>query len=192
MVLDAAAKVTKGGIARSRPASSSRFAACVTFVNKLDREGPGLLDEIEQSLALDVTPAPGRSALRRDHLDQRREAPKIHFIEGQQPPLAMRQHGRDDIGVMDLTTSEGIAAAQLHEVIPHRRAVLEHVEAPHERRNVRGRFGEDQSPSSGLLSRHHSDILAQDLSADGKWFAGGQLGESGAGPVAERRAAAVA
>ena len=110
MVLDAAAKVTKGGIARSRPASSSRFAACVTFVNKLDREGPGLLDEIEQSLALDVTPAPGRSALRRDHRDQRREAPKIHFIEGQQPPLAMRQHGRDDIGVMDLTTSEGIEA----------------------------------------------------------------------------------
>jgi hypothetical protein len=57
-----------------------------------------------------VTPAPGRSALRRDHRDQRREAPKIHFIEGQQPPLAMRQHGRDDIGVMDLTTSEGIEA----------------------------------------------------------------------------------
>src|SRR5205085_5608474 len=37
----------------------------ITFVNKLDREGSDpfdLLDEIEQSLALDVTPAPGRSA----------------------------------------------------------------------------------------------------------------------------------
>ena len=39
-----------------------------------------------------------------------------------------------------------------------------------------------------LLSRHHSDILAQDLSADGKWFAGGQPGESDPRPVAERRA----
>jgi peptide chain release factor 3 len=29
----------------------------ITFVNKLDREGRDPLDEIEQSLALDVTPA---------------------------------------------------------------------------------------------------------------------------------------
>jgi predicted nucleic acid-binding protein len=34
------------------------------------------------------------------------------LIERQQPALAMCQHGRDNIGVMDLTTSEGITAAQ--------------------------------------------------------------------------------
>jgi peptide chain release factor 3 len=69
MVLDAAPKGTKGA-SRSRPASSSRSADCgdvpiITFVNKLDREGRDPFDprdEIEQSLALDVTPPPGRSA----------------------------------------------------------------------------------------------------------------------------------
>src|SRR5438477_8857279 len=100
----------------------------------------------------------------------------------------MRQHGRNDIGVMDLTSSEGIAATQLDETVPHLWAVLEDTEAPHECRGVRCRFGEGQSLSPGLLSRHHRNILAQDLSADGKWFAGGQPGESGPGPVAERRA----
>jgi peptide chain release factor 3 len=41
-----------------------RDVPIITFVNKLDREGCDpfdLLDEIEQSLALDVTPARGRS-----------------------------------------------------------------------------------------------------------------------------------
>jgi len=49
---------------------------------------------------------PRRSPSWRDDLDQWREASKIRFIEGQQPAFAMRQHGRDDIGVMDLTTSK--------------------------------------------------------------------------------------
>ena len=41
-----------------------RDVPIITFVNKLDREGRDpfdLLDEIEQSLALDVTPPPSRS-----------------------------------------------------------------------------------------------------------------------------------
>lgn len=57
----------------------------------------------------------------------------------------MRQHGRHDIGIMDLTPSEGVAAAQVHEVNPHRCAVFENAETPHECRSVRGRFGEGQS-----------------------------------------------
>jgi hypothetical protein len=101
----------------------------------------------------------------------------------------MRQHGRNDIGVMDLTTSEGIAAAQLHQLIPYRWAVLKDAEAPHECVSVSGRFGEGQSLSPNLLSRHHRDIFAQDLSADGGWFAGGEARESGPRPVAKRRAA---
>jgi len=96
-----------------------RDVPIITFVNELDREGrdpSDPLDEIEQSLALDVTPAswPRRSPSWRDDLDQWREASKIRFVKGQQPAFAMRQHGRDDIGVMDLTTSKGIAAAQFH------------------------------------------------------------------------------
>ncbi len=165
----------------------------ITSFNKLKREARDpfdLLDEIEQALALDVTPAswPRRSSSWRDDLDQWREASKIRFVEGQQPAFAVRQHGRDDIGVMDLTTSKGIAAAQFHELIPHRWAVLEDSEAPHECRSVCGRFGQGQSPSPNLLSRHHRDILAQDLSAEDKWFAGGQPGESDPSAVAERRA----
>ena len=64
MVLDAAPKGTKRGIEEQ---TRKLFEVCrlrdvpiLTFVNKLDREGRDpfdLLDEIEQSLALDVTPA---------------------------------------------------------------------------------------------------------------------------------------
>jgi peptide chain release factor 3 len=45
----------------------------ITLVNKLDREGRDpfdLLDEIQQSVALDVTPSSWPLVLRRDHLDQ--------------------------------------------------------------------------------------------------------------------------
>ena len=81
-----------------------------------------------------------RSPSRRNHIDQRCEAPKICCVEGQQPALAMRQHSRDNIGIMNLTTSEGRMAAQLHELIPHQRAVLEDGKSPHECRSVRGRL----------------------------------------------------
>src|SRR5271166_5402462 len=95
-----------------------------------------------------------RSPSWRNNLDQRREAPKIRFVEGQQPALAMRQHCRDNIGIMDLTTSEGILAAQLHELMPDQRAVFEDGESPHERRSVRDRLGESESLSPGLRPRH--------------------------------------
>jgi peptide chain release factor 3 len=42
-----------------------RDVSITTFINQFDREGRDpfdLLDEIEQSLELDVTPPPGRSA----------------------------------------------------------------------------------------------------------------------------------
>src|SRR6266446_948924 len=101
----------------------------------------------------------------------------------------MRQHGRDDIGVMDLATSEGIAAAELHEPIPHWRAVLEDSEASPKCRGVRGRLGKSEGFSPNLLSRHNGDVLAQDLSADRERLGGGHPGEGGPGPFAERRAA---
>jgi hypothetical protein len=53
----------------------------------------------------------GRLALWRNNFDQRREAPKIRFIERQQPAFAMRQHRRYDVGVVDLATPKGIGAA---------------------------------------------------------------------------------
>jgi peptide chain release factor 3 len=49
-----------------------RGVPIITFVNKLDREGRepfDLLDEIEQSLALDVTPASWPIGMGRDFLD---------------------------------------------------------------------------------------------------------------------------
>jgi peptide chain release factor 3 len=48
-----------------------RDVPIITFVNKLDREGRDpfdLLDEIEQSLALDVTPASWPIGMGRDFL----------------------------------------------------------------------------------------------------------------------------
>lgn len=66
---------------------------------------------VDLAMKLLVRGSVRRSPSWRDDLDQRREASKVRFVEGQQSAFAMRQHGRDDIGVMDLTTSEGIAAA---------------------------------------------------------------------------------
>ncbi len=75
MVLDAAPKGTKRGIEEQ---TRKLFEVCrlrdvpiLTFVNKLDREGRDpfdLLDEIEQSLALDVTPASWPIGIGRDFL----------------------------------------------------------------------------------------------------------------------------
>jgi len=196
MVLDAAPMAPRGIEEQTRKllgVCRLRDVPIITFVNKLDREGRDtfdLLDEIEQSLVLDVPPAsgPGGTPLWRDDLDLRCEAPKIRFVEGQKSAFAMRQHSCDDIGVMDLTTSEGIPAAQLHELIPHRQVVLENAEAPYKCLGIGGRLGEGQGVSPGLMSRHHRDTLAEDLSADRERLAGGQPGESGAGPVTERRA----
>jgi peptide chain release factor 3 len=63
MVLDAAPMAPKGIEEQTRKlfeVCRLRDVPIVTFVNKLDRDGPGpfdVLHEIEQSLALDVTPA---------------------------------------------------------------------------------------------------------------------------------------
>ena len=60
MVLDAAK-----GIEEQSEVCPLRDVPIITFVNKLDREGRDpfdLLNEIEQPLALDATPASGRSA----------------------------------------------------------------------------------------------------------------------------------
>src|SRR5271169_3502194 len=75
MVVDAAPKRHQGGIEEQ---TRKLFEVCrlrdvpiITFVNKLDREGRDpfdLLDEIEQSLALDVTPASWPIGIGRDFL----------------------------------------------------------------------------------------------------------------------------
>jgi peptide chain release factor 3 len=75
MVLDAATQGTKGVSTEQTP---KLFEVCrlrdvpiLTSVNKLDREGRDpfdLLDEIEQSLALDVTPASWPIGMGRDFL----------------------------------------------------------------------------------------------------------------------------
>jgi peptide chain release factor 3 len=74
MVLDDAAKVPRyeGGIEEQ---TRKLFEVCrlrdvpiITFLNKLDREARDPLDEIEQSLALDVTPASWPIGMGRDFL----------------------------------------------------------------------------------------------------------------------------
>jgi hypothetical protein len=92
----------------------------------------------------------------------------------------MRQHSRDDVGIVDLTASEGIMAAQLHEPIPHQRAVLEDGDR---RTNASASVvaWESDRLSPGLRPRHDDDILAKYLSADRERLAGGQPGESGPG-----------
>src|ERR1700730_116858 len=57
-----------------------------------------------------------------------------------------------------------------------------------EHRSVRRRLGEAESPSPGLGSRHHGDILAQNLSADREQLGGLEQNERGRRPIAKRRA----
>jgi peptide chain release factor 3 len=74
MVLDAAPKGTKGIEEQTRKlfeVRRLRDVPIITFVNKLDREARDpfdLLDEIEQGLALDVTPASWPIGMGRDFL----------------------------------------------------------------------------------------------------------------------------
>src|SRR5215470_12985180 len=79
---------------------------------------------------------------------------------------------------MDLTASEGVASAQLHELIPHGRAILEDSEAPPECRCIRRRFRDGESLSPGLLSCHYGDVFAQGLSADRERLVDSQPGKS--------------
>jgi len=71
MLLDAAAKGIAEQTRKLFEVCRSRDVPIITFVNKLDREGRDpfdLLDEIEQSLALDVTPASWPIGMGRDFL----------------------------------------------------------------------------------------------------------------------------
>jgi peptide subunit release factor RF-3 len=75
----------------------------VTFVNKLDREGRNpfdLLDEIEQSLALDVTPASWSIGMGRDFFGTHdlfadalfvRVAPRVMHVANQPVPFLNSQ-----------------------------------------------------------------------------------------------------
>jgi hypothetical protein len=98
------------------------------------------------------------------------------------------QHGRDNIGIVDLTTSKGIAAAQFDELIPYRRTVLEDGNAPRECDGVYSSLGESQRFSPDLLARHHGHIFTEDLPAERENLVGGKPGESGPSLVTERRA----
>src|SRR6516162_3169048 len=71
MVLDAAKRYRGADQEALRGLTLGRDVPIITFVNKLDREGRDpfdLLDEIEQTLALDVTPASWPIGMGRDFL----------------------------------------------------------------------------------------------------------------------------
>jgi hypothetical protein len=104
----------------------------------------------------------------------------------------MRQHGRDNIGVMNLTTRERIGSAQPEELIPDRGTIFEYRETPRECRSIRNRLGQGESLSPRLRSRHCRDILAQDLSAERKRLTDRQPSESDPSSVAKRPVLAVA
>jgi hypothetical protein len=57
-------------------------------------------------------------------------------LKVRRPALAVRQHRRDDVGIVDLAGRERIAAAQHDEPVPDQRAILEKRELPNERRGV--------------------------------------------------------
>jgi len=78
----------------------------------------------------------------------------------------VRQHRRDDVGIVDLAAREGIAAAQHNEPVPDQRAILENRELPNERRGIGDRLGEGERLPLDLLPGHHRKVFAQDLPAD--------------------------
>jgi hypothetical protein len=71
-----------------------------------------------------------------DELDPRLETPEVAPIGGQQPGFAVRQHGRDDVGVVHLAPSHGNAAAEIAEKRADLQAVLENVESRDEARST--------------------------------------------------------
>jgi hypothetical protein len=91
-----------------------------------------------------------------------------------------RQHRRDDVGIVDLATRKGIAAAQHHEPIPNQGAIFENRELSNEPCSIGDSLCEGERLSPDLLPSHHRKVFAQDLSADRRWAVGCRSRHSGA------------
>ena len=57
-------------------------------------------------------------------------APEVRTVEGEQPALAVGQHGGHDVGVVNLPSSHLNIPAQGQQRIAHPRAILKHFESP--------------------------------------------------------------
>lgn len=104
--------------------------------------------------------------LQRDQFNQSAIPLNVSGVESEQPTLTMGEHRRGDIGIMDLTASKSIIAAQFAELIPYCRAILQHAEPTGECRRVGDGLRQAERLSPGLLTGHRSQVLTQYLPAD--------------------------
>ena len=69
---------------------------------------------------------------RNDYIDYSGETPEIGIVEREKLLLAVRQHRRDDVGVVNLPTGERVSLAKFDQLLPYGWAVLEHGETSQE------------------------------------------------------------
>ena len=130
-----------------------------------------------------------RRCLQIDQLDPLSVAPEILDVQRQQSPLAMRQHGRRNVGIVDLLARDGNLAAEHGQRRHDVRTVLEHGERRYQPRCVLQRVVDGERCRPGLRACDRHEVLADDLTADEQGFttvagtveaaAGGDMGGGG-------------
>ena len=82
-----------------------------------------------------------RLRLHADRVNARAMTAEVSLVEGQQPPLAMRQHGGHDVGVMDLAPRHVNGASHGRQNVRHLRPIRQDFDAGRYSRNVSQSFG---------------------------------------------------
>ena len=90
---------------------------------------------------------------------------EVVLIESQKTLLAVRNHGRHDIRIVDLTPTNRNLTAQRCQFAGDIRAILQPVECRYEPTHVLKCIRHCQRCRPGLWPRYDSQVLAQDLSA---------------------------
>ena len=119
-----------------------------------------------EASSLSGTPLFMRCCLQVHQFDPLPVAPKILDVHRQQSPLAVREHGRGDVGVVDLLARNGDVTAESGQHRHDVRAVLEDRERGGHPRRVLQRVDHPERYRPGMRARDRDEVFADNLAAD--------------------------
>ena len=91
---------------------------------------------------------------------------KVRAVERQQPPFAVGEHRRHDVGVVNLPSTNGEFAAQAHQPLGNPGSVLKNLEAAKQSADVSKGVFSSYAHRPGLRTCDDGQVLAYDLPAD--------------------------
>ena len=124
-------------------------------------------------------PRRSTSARQPHHLNPLPVTTEVLGVEGGEAALAVREHRRDDVGVVDLFAGKGHVSTQRDEHVRHRLAVFQHLEGGREPTHILHGVRHWQRRNPRLPARYHGKILAQHLTADAQGFGSSRSRQQG-------------